>query len=240
MPYYELLCLANGKLKRAELASVLHKTCRAFMDNGGTVSRLVPLGADGNGPRQLAYKIRQNQVTHEHAFFVSVCAFSSPAAAKEVSRQLHIDERVLRHCLFRRPLMDSLRRMPDVGDIPPISPDADPSDSDYELQKFIQEFRRDFPDGFSADELIQRQQSLQNQQQAQLHGAADLPASSRKSGDTKDGDNDEDTVLQQEESVRDMLAQLTKGVSPPSSKSDSDLSWLSDIKKPDPPGHKSE
>lgn len=239
MPYYELLCLASGKLKRAELASVLHKACRAFMDNGGTVSRLVPLGADGNGPRQLAYKIRQNQVTHERAFFVSVCAFSSPAAAKEVSRQLRIDERVLRHCLFRRPLMDSLRRMPDVGDVPPISTAADPSDSDYELQKFIQEFRRDFPDGFSADELIQRQPFLQKQS-TQPPGAADLSASSsRKSGDTEDVENDEDTALQQEESVRDVLAQLTKGMSPASSKSDSDLSWLSDIKKPDPPGHTS-
>ena len=93
MPYYEVLCLASGRLSRNELTSVLHKACRAFMDNGGTVTRLAPLGADGNGPRKLGYRIRQNQVSYETAFFVNVCAFSSPATIVEVSRQLHIDDR---------------------------------------------------------------------------------------------------------------------------------------------------
>lgn len=153
MPYYELLCLASGKLNRKELGDVLRKTCRSFMDHGGTVTRMVPLGADGNGPRKLAYRIRLNQVSYYTGFYVTFCAFASPSALEEVRRQLKIDERVLRHTVFRRRISDALYPLADVNDEPPSRNTMDRNDPRYELQKFIQEFQRDFPQGMSSSEI---------------------------------------------------------------------------------------
>lgn len=147
MPYYELLCLASGKLNRAELGSVITKTCRAFMDNGGVVTRIVPMGATGYGPRELAYPIRLNQVSYKTAFCVNVCAFSSPAALNEVNRQLKIDERILRHLSIRKTIEDSVKNIPDVDEIPPIKRQLDPTDPDFALRKFLEEYDREFPDG---------------------------------------------------------------------------------------------
>lgn len=212
MPYYELLCLAKSHLKRKELGDVLRKACRAFMDNGGTVTRLVPLGAEGNGPRKLAYKIRQNQVTHQHAFFVNICAFSSAAAVNEVSRQMKIDERILRHGVFRRPLLDSLLPIPDVNKKPEISRSVGDGDPDHELQKFLQEYQREFPLGLNIPQVLANDNSIQIE-----------------------NDSGFVTNLNQKDSVSDILAEL-KASSPQPSNGKDDLGWVSKLKTPDPNG----
>lgn len=212
MPYYELLCLAKSHLKRKELGDVLRKACRAFMDHGGTITRLVPLGAQGDGPRKLAYKIRQNQVTHEHAFFVNICAFSSTAAVAEVSRQLKIDERILRHGVFRRPLLDSLLPIPDADLKPNITRAVGDGDPDYELQKFLQEYRRDHPLGLNVLEAPTNDNLTQTEDESKFV---------------------ED--FSQNDSVSDILAEL-KASSPHSSAGKDDFTWMSKLKKPDPSG----
>lgn len=225
MPYYELLCLASGRLARKDLSSVLRKACRAFMDNGGTVTRLVPLGADGNGPRPLAYKIRRHQQTYDKGFFINVCAFASPATVEEVSRVLKIEDRILRHSFYKRPFMDCLRRIPDVDDIPDLERSMDPGDPDYELQKFLTEFKRDFPDGIVASG---GPKTVSNENTAS-------PSESPRT--TSNEAIDAMAAKQEQDSVLDMLAQLKRS---PSTKSQGSsgrdgLAWLSDMNKSDDP-----
>lgn len=206
MPYYEVLCLANGRLNRLELSEVLRKACRAFMDNGGTVTRIVPLGADGNGPRKLAYRIRQNQVSHHTAFFVNICAFSSPATLMEVNRQLGIDERVLRHLAVRRPIEACMRQLPDPNDRVPKSDISDPSDPDYTLRKFMEEYERDFPDGVSftvGDDNYH-------------------PVSTEEQNSTNP-----------DKSVEQVVARLKGSARGPKDNSSPGLAWLSKLDKPD-------
>lgn len=150
MPYYELLCLASGKLGRAELSALIHKTCQVFMDNGATISRIVPLGATGHGPRELAYRIRRNQVTYKTGFFINFCAFASPETLAEVNRVLKIDEKVLRHIAIRKPVMEAIRPIPDIDDAPPAERDPDLNDPDYAMRKFMLEYEQEFPGGSMA------------------------------------------------------------------------------------------
>lgn len=147
MPYYELLCLAHGKLTRADLADLLRKTCRAFISEGATLTRISPLGARGQGPRELAYRIRHNQVNYDTGFYVNVCAFASPKALAEVMRQLSVDERILRYLPVKRRLQDAVEPIPDVDARPPSGSNLDPADPQYALKKFLQEYEREFPDG---------------------------------------------------------------------------------------------
>lgn len=147
MPYYELICLASGKLGRAELKNLILKTCRTFMDNGATISRIAPLGATGQGPRELAYRIRRNQVTHKTGFYINFCAFASPETLAEVNRVLKIDERVLRHIALRRRIMEAIKPIPDIDAAPPAERGLDPNDPEYAMRKFMIEYEREFPDG---------------------------------------------------------------------------------------------
>lgn len=147
MPYYELLCLASGKLGRAELSSLIRKTCRVFLDNGATMSRIVPLGATGHGPRELAYRIRRNQVTYKTGFYINFCAFASPETLAEVNRVLKIDERILRHLAIRKPVMEAIMPIPDVDDVPRMKQELDPNDPEYAMRKFMLEYEQEFPSG---------------------------------------------------------------------------------------------
>ena len=147
MPYYELLCLASGKLTRPELKDLLMKSCRVVMQNGGVVTRLSPLGADGHGPRDLAYRIRINQVSYHTAFFYNLCAFASPTAIAEVNRILKVDERILRHLPIRRSLEAAMEPIPDIDQPPRAVSTADPNDPSFVLQKFLEEYEREFPEG---------------------------------------------------------------------------------------------
>lgn len=189
MPYYEVLCLASGKLARSELKDLLVKSCRAFMNNGGIVTRLVPLGASGTGPRELAYRIRINQVSYHTAFFYSLCAFSSPKALAEVSRIFKVDERMLRHLAIRKPLTAAVEPIPDVDRPPPSVSSADPNDPDFALQKFLEEYDREFPDGtkYIAGDVIAGQRHGGSSDRS---GVDDVVASLRASSRTpKEKDN---------------------------------------------------
>lgn len=211
MPYYELLCLASGKLNRKELGDVLRKTCRSFMDNGGTVTRMVPLGADGHGPRKLAYRIRLNQVSYHTGFYVTFCAFASPKTLDEVRRQLKIDERVLRHVAFRRRISDALVPLADVNDEPPSRSTVTMGDPQYELFKFIEEYQRDFPDGFSSGEIP--------------GGVAPMPPLQLEEGAMVDKDQD---------SVHEIVDQL-RATSADIGEAETGLAWLSKKSKTSDP-----
>lgn len=194
------------------------------------MTRLVPLGANGNGPRKLAYRIRRNQVSYDTGFYINVCAFASPATLNEVSRQLKIDERVLRHAVYKRSLLDCMRRIPDVDDVPNIARTLDPTDADFELHKFIGEFQQEFPHGFNSAEVFKPtpQEEVLKEGGVGQDGRARNEIESSRNGATAHNE--------QEESVRDILAQL-KGTK--SGARDGNLSWLSDLKKPKPPGNDS-
>lgn len=148
MPYYEVLCLAKGRLTRRELGALATRTARAFMSQGGVVTRLHALGGAGAGPRRLAYAIRRAQVTHDTGFYFSVCAFASPPALREVCRRLRLDEDVLRSLPRRRNPTDAALPAPDADAALPGSGvgRADPA---FELHQFLSEYERQFPDGQS-------------------------------------------------------------------------------------------
>jgi len=147
MPYYEVLCLAHGNLGRSALRDVVRSACRTFMDNGGIVTRVVPMGADGFGPRKLAYRIRRNQTNYDYGFYVNVCAFADPSTLTEVDRRLKLDERVLRHKTLRLPLSAALADVPDMEE-PITRSSVDESDPSHALRVLIEQHARDFPDGF--------------------------------------------------------------------------------------------
>lgn len=208
MPYYEVLCLASGRLARAELGDVMKKTCRAFMDNGATVTRISPLGATGNGPRTLAYRIRQNQQTYTTGFYFNVCAFSSPKALAEVNRQLFIDERVLRHLPLKRTFEDAVNPIPDIDEVPPRPVGSDPNDPEYALRKFMADYEKEFPDGSS-------------------YHAGDSEERSIKS-------SDDDSSIPVDKAVQSVLESLKASAESSKTKSSTGLDWLSGLKK-DPP-----
>lgn len=205
MPYYELLCLANGRLGRAELGDLLKKTCRAFMENGATVTRISPLGATGHGPRKLAYRIRQNQQTYDSGFYVNVCAFSSPQALAEVSRQLKIDERVIRHLPLKRSFKDAIEPIPDVDQVPPPTGGSDPNDPEFALRKFMAEYEQEFPKGA-------------------LHQSSDLAKENKSSGDT-------DSSKPVDRTVDSVLASLKTSAQATKTQRSTGLDWLSRLKK---------
>ncbi len=146
MPYYEVLCLASGRLARQELSDLLRKTCRAFMDQGGIVTRIAPMGANGFGPRKLAYRIRKNQVSYETGFFVNVCAFATPDILTEVERRLKLDERVLRHKTLKKTLKHMAEDSPDM-DEQIEDTGLTENDPEFAMRKFVEEHSREFPDG---------------------------------------------------------------------------------------------
>ena len=166
MPYYEVLCLAHGRLTRTELKDVLKKTCEVFMNQGGIVTRLNAMGADGYGPRKLAYRIRQNQTNYDHGFFVNVSAFATPSILSEVDRQLKLDERILRHKTLRLPLTASLAEVPEMDAVITRS-GVDESDPSQALRSLIEQHAKDFPDGFdfnrsSEDDVIESLKEIAN------------------------------------------------------------------------------
>lgn len=184
------------------------------MNNGATVTRMVPLGADGNGARKLAYRIRLNQVSYHTGFYVTFCAFASPSALEEVRRQLRIDERVLRHVVFRRRISDALFPLADVNDEPPSLNTMSKEDPQYELTKFIQEFQRDFPQGLISGET------------SPAEGASAIDA--LETEETKLIENEQDSVRQIVDQLRATSADIeTEG--------DTGLAWLSKLEKPERP-----
>lgn len=146
MPYYEVLCLAQGRLTRRELGDLATRTARAFMSHGGVVTRLHAVGAAGAGPRPLAYTVRRAQVSHAAGFYFCVCAFASPAALAEVTRRLRLDEAVLRALPVRKNPTDAAAPPPDAGRRLPGS-GAVRGDPAFELHQFLDEYDRRFPDG---------------------------------------------------------------------------------------------
>lgn len=174
------------------------------MDNGATVTRISPLGASGHGPRELAYSIRQNQVTYKTGFYVNVCAFASPQTLAEVNRQLKIDERVLRHLAIKKSFKDAMQPIPHIDQLPPAGSGLDPNDPDYALRKFMSDYEREFPDG--------------NLNRAAEAGES-IPA--RQAGELESADT----------AVNNVIASLKASSQAIQRKQRPGLGWLSDLKK---------
>lgn len=111
------------------------------------MTRLTAMGADGHGPRKLAYRIRKNQVNHKTGFYVNVGAFATPEALAEVDRRLKLDERVLRHKTLKLPLKSAIVAPPDMDEKLTKST-FNESDPQYALRTLIEQNARDYPDGF--------------------------------------------------------------------------------------------
>lgn len=150
MPYYEVLCLAQGRLARRDLFDLTARTAKSIMSLGGIVTRMHALGSSGRGARKLAYTIRRAQVSHDTGFYLSICAFASPAALAEVLRRLSLDEAVLRVLPVRKDATDAAAPPPDaeralggtaVGK-------GDPS---HALHEFLAEYEARFPEGQTLD-----------------------------------------------------------------------------------------
>lgn len=148
MPYYELMCIAKGHLSRRELGDLITKTARNIMSEGSVVTRIYALGANGYGPRKLAYPIRQNQVNHKTGYLFNICTFASPSTLKEISRKLGINESVLRFLAVRKDIMDAVAPPLDMDcELPPTS--SDPDDPEHEMREFIRDYEKKFPEGQS-------------------------------------------------------------------------------------------
>lgn len=147
MPYYEVLCLAPGTLSRKELGGLVRRAAKWFMNEGGVVTRLHALGADGTGSRSLAYNIRRNQVTHTTGYYINVCAFAKPDTLKEVCRRLALDEDVLRLLPLRRDISEATAAPADLDyELPPEA--IDPKDPTFALEEFLREYETQHPEGY--------------------------------------------------------------------------------------------
>lgn len=181
------------------------------MDNGAVLTRISPMGATGHGPREMAYTIRQNQVSYKTAFFVNVCAFASPQALAEVDRQLKIDERILRHLPIKKTFRDAIQPIPDIDHAPPPASGLDPSDPNYELQKFLSEYDREFPAGTQTS----------SQRPKHHRDSRDFADTKRDSGGS---------------AVQNVIASLKASSHELKAKQKPGLEWLSDLKdSKDPP-----
>lgn len=150
MPYYEVLCLAQGRLARRDLSALTARTVRSIISLGGVVTRMQAVGSSGRGARPLAYTIRRAQVSHDTGFYLSVCAFASPAALAEVLRRLRLDEAVLRVLPVRKAATDAAAAPPDAARALGGTAVAE-GDPSHALHQFLAEYEARFPDGQALD-----------------------------------------------------------------------------------------
>jgi small subunit ribosomal protein S6 len=97
MPLYETVLIARNELTQAQVEAVADQVASILTEAGGEVRKREYWGLRG-----LAYKIKKNRKAH----YMLLGLDCTPAAEKEVTRQLGLHEDVLRHLTLRIETID--------------------------------------------------------------------------------------------------------------------------------------
>ena len=92
MRQYELMVILDPETEERTVGTSLEKYLKVITTDGGSVDNV-----DIWGRRRLAYEIKKNA----EGIYVVVNFTSEPATAKELDRQLGLNEAILRTKLFR-------------------------------------------------------------------------------------------------------------------------------------------
>lgn len=93
MRKYELMVILDPTIEERSIGTSMEKILRQVTTEGGTVDNI-----DVWGKRHLAYEIQK----HSEGYYVVADLTCSPDMAKEIDRQLGLNESVLRTKLLRR------------------------------------------------------------------------------------------------------------------------------------------
>jgi len=97
MPLYETVLIARNELTQAQVEAVADQVAGIIAETGGEVRKREYWGLRG-----LAYKIKKNRKAH----YMLLGIDCTPVAEKEVTRQLGLNEDVLRHMTLRIEAID--------------------------------------------------------------------------------------------------------------------------------------
>ena len=93
MRKYELMVILDHTIDERSVGTSMEKVLRQVTEDGGTVDSI-----DVWGKRKLAYEI----LKHDEGIYVVAELTTTPDIAKEIDRQLTLNESVLRTKLLRR------------------------------------------------------------------------------------------------------------------------------------------
>lgn len=91
MPLYQITMIARAGSSTADIHALLSKLNRVVLESKGVVA-----GVSNWGVQQLAYRMKAHQEFHNQGRFMQLKFVVSPAALKELERNMKLDERVLR------------------------------------------------------------------------------------------------------------------------------------------------
>ena len=97
MPLYETVLIARNELTQAQVEAIADQVAGIVGEGGGEIRKREYWGLRG-----LAYKIKKNRKAH----YMLLGLDCTPAAEKEVTRQLGLHEDVLRHMTLRIETLD--------------------------------------------------------------------------------------------------------------------------------------
>ena len=113
-PLYEVILLTKAAKDLGggteKLKTLLKKCATHIWDRGGILADIRPWGQ-----RELAYRIRKQQVNHYDAHYTSMLAYISPPTLHSLEKTLRTDDTVLRHLTLKQestPTLDKAARDP--------------------------------------------------------------------------------------------------------------------------------
>ena len=98
MPYYETVFIARQDLSTTQVEAMTEAFSKVITDNEGTIAK-----TESWGLRSLAYKIKKNRKGH----YMQLTIDAPIPAMKELERQMHINEDLLRHLTVRTDTLDT-------------------------------------------------------------------------------------------------------------------------------------
>ncbi|KAI8058562.1 30S ribosomal protein S6 [Syncephalis plumigaleata] len=104
MPFYELVCIARGRLPKQHFSELLRTSARCVLNNGGVVRGFVNLGE-----RELPYRMKRHQLYHTRGYYWLMHFDANPATVKTLTEKLLIDTRVIRQTTIK--LGDKLKEV---------------------------------------------------------------------------------------------------------------------------------
>jgi small subunit ribosomal protein S6 len=96
MPLYQITAIARAGSPQTEVHGLLSKLSKIVLDRGGVVA-----GINNWGVQDLAYRMKSRQEYHTRGRFMQMKLVTSPAALKELERNMKLDERLLRWMIIK-------------------------------------------------------------------------------------------------------------------------------------------
>ena len=96
MPLYQITAIARAGSPQTEVHGLLSKLSKIVLDRGGVIA-----GINNWGVQDLAYRMKSRQEYHTRGRFMQMKLVTSPAALKELERNMKLDERLLRWMIIK-------------------------------------------------------------------------------------------------------------------------------------------